>query len=143
MEKAGLNVGLMYENQGGGGSTMGAGEAAMPKGGEAPKGGGEQMMGMQLGMQLELMKAQKENIQADTTLKQVDAGKKAGVDTEEAKGRIANLAAQTENEGMKNVILNLEQQMNAIDLEVKDQTKTFNIAQAASNLEEAAEMKPE
>lgn len=90
MEKAGLNIGLMYGGVGAGGTTQG-GSAGNVAGGQAPVGGNEINlgMGMQAGAQMALLKAQKENIDADTELKKIDAGKKGGVDT-------ANVEADTE-----------------------------------------------
>lgn len=77
LEKAGLNVGLMYgSGGGGGGSTMNP--AGSVSGAAAPTGGGEVGMGIQAGMaqaQMELMKAQ-------TNKTNVEATKMAGADTE-------------------------------------------------------------
>lgn len=67
MKKAGLNPGLMYGMGGGGGATTGSASGSV-SGGSAPTGGGEVGMGMQMA----LLQAQKENIEADT------ANKKAG-----------------------------------------------------------------
>lgn len=80
MEKAGLNVGLMY-GQGGGGGTTTSMPSANVGGAQAPQGGGEIGMGIQTGMQLasmELMNAQAEKAKAE-------AAKISGVDTEKTK----------------------------------------------------------
>lgn len=63
LKKAGLNPGLMYGMGGGGGQTIGSPTGAV-EGGKAPQGGGEipEMMGM--GMQLAMMKSQKELVDA-------------------------------------------------------------------------------
>lgn len=77
MQKAGLNPGLMYGMSGGGGQTAGISAGQVPSGG-APKGGGEVMGMMSQAMaaqQLSLLKAQKENIDADTANKQSTTGK--------------------------------------------------------------------
>lgn len=65
MMKAGLNPGLMYGMSGGGGQTTGS-TSASTAGGTAPTGGREipDMLGM--GIQYQLLKAQKENIEAQT-----------------------------------------------------------------------------
>lgn len=72
LKKAGLNPGLLYGMSGGGGTTTGSGSGASMS---APSpGSGGQVMGMALGMakqreELELLKAQRENIEADTAKK--------------------------------------------------------------------------
>lgn len=81
-ENAGLNVGLMYGGNGAGG-TLSSGSGGGAAGGSAPI---PESVGGQLGMigiqtqqminQTELIKAQKENIEADTRLKNEDANKK-------------------------------------------------------------------
>lgn len=70
---AGLNPALMYGMAGGGGQSMGS--PGTVTGGQAPGGSGNEGetmigMGMQLASQLALMKAQKENIEADTKNKE-------------------------------------------------------------------------
>lgn len=89
MEKAGLNPGLMYGMGGGGGQTEGSG-APSTGSGQVP-----QQQNLANAMQLGLMRAQKENIEADTANKKVDAEKKAGVDTEAVKVGIENTKTQT------------------------------------------------
>lgn len=73
LNKAGLNPGLLYGMSGAGGATTGAAQGQGPGMGEAPKGGGEAMgmgiVGAQTAAQLALLKAQKENIEADTANK--------------------------------------------------------------------------
>nr|WAE43715.1 MAG: DNA pilot protein [Microviridae sp.] len=75
LEKAGLNPGLLYGKGGGGGATASVSPGNVAAG-EAPKGGGEITamagLGMQTAAQLELLKAQKENIEADTANKIAD-----------------------------------------------------------------------
>lgn len=96
MQKAGLNVGLMY-----GGGGAGGGTTSTPTGnvgaGTATGGSGEIGMGMQTGMQMELLKAQKENIEANTQKTKVDTAKTAGVDTEAVTTGITATKASTEN----------------------------------------------
>lgn len=76
MEQAGLSPGLIYGMSGGGGTTTGStgGNASTPN---APT---QQAiptsMAIQTGMQMELLQAQKENIQADTAVKIADAKSK-------------------------------------------------------------------
>jgi len=78
MEKAGLSVGLMYGQGGAGGTTTGSQSGGSAQGGSA--GGGHAALGksMDIGsmMQAAMMKAQIENINADTQNKLKDAGSK-------------------------------------------------------------------
>lgn len=76
LQKAGLNPGLMYGMGGGGGTTTGVGSGSVT-GGVAPSGGGEIPTMMGMGMQLQLLKAQKENIEANTAKTKAEASKTA------------------------------------------------------------------
>ena len=49
-------------------------------------------------MQMSLLDAQKKNIEADTKLKEADANKTSGVDTDEKKATIENIITNTKNE---------------------------------------------
>lgn len=97
LKKAGLNPGLIYGMSGGGGTTANISPGNV-SGGQAPTGGREiqDMIGM--GLQYQLLAAQKANIEADTKLKETEATKKGGVDT-------ANIQADTENKILQSVIL--------------------------------------
>lgn len=71
MKRAGINPALMYGMGGGGGQTVGNASGAPVAGGMAPAGSGSETetmgaMGMQMAQQINLMKAQEENIKADT-----------------------------------------------------------------------------
>lgn len=80
MKKAGLGVGLMYGMKGGGGTTA-AVNAGQVAGGNAPKGGGEIMGTMGMGMNLALISAQKDLMKAQAEKAQAEANKTAGADT--------------------------------------------------------------
>lgn len=97
LQKAGLNPGLLYGMSGGGGTTANISQGSVD-GGKAPQGGREiqDMIGM--GIQSALLIAQKENIEADTEKKKIEAAKTAGVDTK-------NVAADTENKILQGIIL--------------------------------------
>ncbi len=111
LKLAGLNPGLIYGMSGGGGATAAAAQGSSPTGANAPMGGGEGMALIQAGaeraMQLRLLQAQKENIEADTANKRGDAANKPLVG--------ANLSANTE-------LAKIEAQIKNIDAEIKGRT---------------------
>jgi len=91
MKRAGINPALMYGMGGGGSQTA---SITTGTGQHAPSGGGEIPAIMGLGMQLALLRAQKENIEADTEQKKAVTEKTAGVDTENVKADTANKVLQ-------------------------------------------------
>lgn len=97
MKRAGINPALLYGMGSGGGQTANIEQGNVSgQHAETPKANiGGEGMGLMIG-QMGLLEAQKKNIEADTKLKEVDAAKKAGVDTEEAKGRIKGLSLNNE-----------------------------------------------
>ena len=64
LKKAGLNPSLIYGMGGAGGQTIGGGGMSVG-GGAAPSGGGEIMGGMGMGLQLGMLKAQKDLSELD------------------------------------------------------------------------------
>lgn len=104
LEKAGLNPGLLYGMSGGGGVTTGNAGGSV-NGAEAPVGGGEAMAGMGMAMQLGLMRAQKENIEAQTA---EIKGKTLNEGTGEA-GAQADIALKGSQKKMQDVLSSLEQ----------------------------------
>lgn len=80
LKEAGLSPGLMYGMGGAGGQTAAASGGQVSGGANANKGGNEAAV-MGMGMQMELMKAQKENIEADTANKKAEAGYTGGAKT--------------------------------------------------------------
>lgn len=127
LEKAGLNVGLMYGMGGAGGATTNTptgqvmGQQANPQ----VKG-----MGMQLGIaELSLLKSQKENIEADTILKLKEAGYTGGPRSEQslaaaeaARAAIPKTEQETINLKKSNEILELERQLREINVKYEGRT---------------------
>jgi len=125
MENAGLNVGLMYGGAGASGTTSG-GSAGNVAGGNAPQGKPlDAGMGMQLGMQMALMNAQKENIEADTKLKETDATLKGGPQTK-------NIEASTRNTEANTVIADLTAKLQNVEVDIKNETQ-WDIVEGVRN----------
>lgn len=114
LQKAGLSVGLMYGKGGPGGTTQTPTGNVTGASAQRPP---EMGMAMQLGLQAALQKAQIENIQAQTENTKADTAKKAGVDTQEATARIANLAQATENAALANELMQYDKQLKQIETE--------------------------
>jgi len=110
MEKAGLNVGLMYAKGGPGGTTGGV-SAGNAQGGQAPVGEMNRGMGMQLALQTAMTQAQIENVKADTALKQTEAGKKGGVDTQLVENQIEKLKAEVKNTEAQTALTNIQRSL--------------------------------
>lgn len=97
LKDAGMSVGNMYGGSGAGGaiqatpSSMSASSAE----GQSAQTGAVSQMGM-LAAQTALLGAQKENVEADTKLKTVDAVKKAGIDTDVAGETLTGMKFQNE-----------------------------------------------
>lgn len=113
LQKAGLNPGLIYGMSGGGGATTATQPSHVPQG-AGPKGGGEAVagMGIQAGLaaaQMELIKAQADNVKADTA-------KKQGVDTQEAQTRIASLTQGITNAKAQEKMLQVENALKNMEL---------------------------
>lgn len=135
MEKAGLNPGLMYGSAGAGGSTQG-GQAQMPSSSSAPSGGGELGMGMQMGLQAQMMqaqidatKAQTENTKADTAVKQAQPG------VMESGRQLTQ--QQTLNAVTQGIILDLDKEIKGIEKYKADNTASDMIQQINYEMQRA------
>ena len=84
LEEAGLNPALMYGGGGGGGTSVSTGAGVTASNIQQEMREPYTGMGIQA-QQAALIAAQTKNVEADTTAKEVDTAKKAGIDTENAK----------------------------------------------------------
>lgn len=128
LEKAGLNPGLLYGMSGGGGATTG-GASAMPT-----AQGGQAGMDIQGAMQLQLLKAQKENIEADTANKQAEATKKSGVDTELGYQQIETLRQSIRNAQAQEALTKVETGLKEIESTYQGETLENRIASVSTEL---------
>lgn len=124
LKNAGLNPGLIYGQGGGGGATTNSGSAAGVQGGQAHPASVE--MGMQSGAQLALINAQKNNIEADTVLKQKEAGVKT-VQAPNVEADTAQKTAQTANTVQQTKLAEYNTQIAKINSEIKTEGKSLEI----------------
>lgn len=117
MIKAGLNPALMYGMSGGGGVTTGTPTGSVD-GGQAPVGGGEMGMGIQMG----LMQAQKELLESQAEKNRVEAAKTRGVDTTEAEARVKSLLQGVDNAKSQQILMKIETRLK--EMEVIEQAAT-------------------
>lgn len=127
LEKAGLNPGLLYGMSGGGGATTAAAQGGSASSGSAPTGGGEIMGMLSQKMQLALLDAQRKNIEADTANKQADTTKKSGVDTELAKGTLANVIQDTQNKKAQETLTKVQTELANIEQQYQQGTLSKRI----------------
>lgn len=130
MNKAGINPGLLYGIGGGGSATTGS------AGGNATGGNPTNSMvgAMGMGLQLGLMKAQKENIEADTRNKNVDADVKGGVGVQKTMQEALNIKADTALKDAQTRIANIQADINEESKEEQiDKIKAESIGQILQN----------
>lgn len=93
MMKAGINPALMYGMSGGGGQTA---QIAQSQAGAAPSGGGEMMGMVGMGLNMQLMKAQKDLLESQAAKNKAETAKTAGVDTAAAEQGVSESKARQE-----------------------------------------------
>lgn len=129
LKEAGLNPGLMYGMSGGGGQTTG-GSSGGTQPGNAQQNPGEMQAAMAMGMQLQLLKAQKENIEADTKAKLRQAG-----EGDAAKIDLAKTTSETENNILNGIVLKYAGEQARQQWEIDRELKTEKYGAQANELE--------
>lgn len=121
LKKANLNPALIYGMGGGGGMTAGSASGNVTAG-TAPTGGREVQDMMGMGLQLQLLKAQKENIEADTKNKLGDAANKPIIG-KNIETSTASLAQGIENQKAAEELTKIQTNIAKIDEWIKDRSK--------------------
>ena len=145
-KNAGLNVGLMYEG-GGLQGTTGSTTSAAPSGGGNYSDLGLSSKGMEIGSQvaqtlanIELTKAQAENVKADTEMKQgVETDLKEAQITDITQG-VKNKQAQEVGQKLENDLLNMEKQVQGATIEDKINRIVWDTEKALYDLNIMARM---
>lgn len=122
LKSAGLNPGLIYGMGGAGGATTNI-EAGNVTGQHAPTGGGEPIAMMQTMAQLGLLRAQRENIEADTANKKADIPVKAAT-VPKITAETASITQGIQNQKAQETLTRLETELK--DLQKRLQTSTFH-----------------
>lgn len=135
LEKAGLNPALMYGTAGSGGTTQG-GRADMPSSSTAPTGGGELGMGMQAGLQAQMMQAQIEATKAQTENTKADTAVKLEQPGVMETGRQLT-QQQTLNAVTQGIVLDLEKEIKNIEKYKADNTASDIIQQINYEMQRA------
>lgn len=138
LRKAGLNPGLIYGMGGAGGQTAAAAPGQGTSTPQAPKqdsGADFGILGLQLASQLNLTKAQIENIKADTEQTRTETAKTAGVDTREAESRIQQIEQGIATSKAQEALTKVQTSLSELDRIYKDATLETNIAKATTELE--------
>lgn len=121
---AGLNPALMYGMGGGGGQTTGAGMPSISTAtAENPHTSQSTAAMMGMGLQTALLASQIKNIEADTKLKNADAEKTSGVDTQEAVSRTLLNTQGVENAKAQEALTKAETNIRNIDIAIKESTQ--------------------
>ena len=122
MRKAGINPALMYGMGGGGGQTTGNATGNVT-GAQAPVGGREVQDVLGMGMNLQLLQAQKRVLETQADKNAAEATKTAGTDTQESQTRIKALTQGIQNQKAQELLTKAETNLKALELEVGQQTK--------------------
>lgn len=135
LRKAGLNTGLMYKSAGTGGTSQVT--PGSVTGGQAPGMAGEAMMAAQFGLQTQMAKAQIENVKADTKLKETEATKKGGADTENVQAETDRIKQETTNAAINAAILTLQKEYQQIQNSTATKTQESIIKELAAAADKA------
>lgn len=123
MKDAGLNPALMYGTSGGSGMTqtpVGSATGAQEHG-ETKIQGPDLGMGMMQASQLALIKAQKDNIEADTAVKHAEVANK-GADTTLKQHQTTNIDANTGNTNADTQLKEIQQKIQNVQAEIAGKT---------------------
>lgn len=136
MRKAGLNIGLMYEGAGSGG-TIGTQGTGIPSGGGNYSDLGMSSRGMDIGAQtaqaianVELTKAQAENVKADTA-------NKTGVDKELKEAQINDITQGIENKKAQEIGEKLQNRLKELQIVHDNDTLEDRINELSYNSQKA------
>lgn len=133
MKAAGLSPGLIYGMKGGGGITTGSPSGGV-QGANAPMGGGEIQNMMGMGLQMQMMKAQIDNMNADTEKKKVETTKTGGVDTQKVQTEIMDITQGIQNKQAQQALTEVQTAIQQIQKRILAGTEQEAIDLAVAEL---------
>ena len=136
LRKGGLNVGLMYGGAGAGGQTTGVTKADGNAQGQNSQ-LDNQGMAMQVAQQGAITDAQIQNIQADTKLKEAEANKTAGVDTDKTQTEIDSLLQGINNQKAVEEMTKAQKALTEIQTMKENETFEAYVSRATSEAKQA------
>lgn len=116
MEKAGLNVGLMYGGQGGGGMVMSSGSGGSAASGTPPQAG----VATGMAMQMANLQAQTEVAKAQANKLNVEADKLKGADTDLTTMQTQSLAQGIQNQKAQAKLTEMQTSLTGIEYDLKN-----------------------
>lgn len=137
LKKAGLNPALLYGQGGGGGATANI-SAGNTTGAEAPKGGGEIGMGIQMGLQAQMMQAQIALTKAETAKTQAETGN-VPLQGENIKASTASITQGILNQKAAAELTELQAEMQGTQNTIAKQTMGMSIATIKYQMEKINE----
>lgn len=136
MKMAGLSPGLIYGMKGGGGITTGTPTGSV-QGANAPTGGGEIPTMMGMGMNMQLLQAQKDLLKAQADNLNANTAKTSGVDTEKTKTEILDLTQGIENKQAAKRLMEIQIEIQQIQKKILNATTQEAIDMAVAQLGKA------
>jgi len=139
LKKAGLNPGMLYGMGGAGGATSNVSPGNVT-GATAPQGGREVQDLMGIGLQMELLEAQKEVMKSEAEKNRAEAAATGGYRKELSESQTGLNTQLIKNEELRNEILKFESSNAQLDNSVKRQTINDAMSNIESNAKQAAEI---
>lgn len=136
MREEGLNLGLLYGGSGVGGQTNASVNNETPTGNQGSWSGGQALQGMAIGSQTAVQIAQAENLKADARLKNVQADKTEGADTEKTEAETGSLLQDINESKAREALTNYSAEIRRIDMELEQNTD-YNSARFVNMLSSA------
>lgn len=141
LEEAGLNPALTYGLGGQGGALAGSGGASV-SGAMAPNDAenlNSKTNAMGMVLQLAQLRSSIEVNESIANKNNAEANKTKGVDSDIASQTLQKLIAETTNENLKSEYIGLQNEINAIDVEIKGKSKEWQIRHIEYTAKNAAE----
>lgn len=139
MKLAGISPGLIYGMSGAGGSSTNVASGSTGST-SAPVGGGEIMNYTAQGLNLALLKAQKENIESQTAKNQAEAAATSGYKQEEARASISLMGQEIKNKQAQKLLTDADTHLKNIQGQIQGSTIKEQVDEIVWNALKANEL---